>query len=430
MVSFEVRQAVKKMGRIIMLTAVAGPFTCFSQLALESAADRHRQIVERIEQEQSQDGIHSPDLIGPLTALALLYQEEGDHGLAVAAFERARQVIRVNYGFSSLEEAPLLRQLVRAEEARGNVEAAWDLEQELLTLARRHPDDLRTVPIFREIADKRMDTLKRYRAGEFLPQVTLGCYYRAPNNNSCTSGSRTQMMGAIYFQAQRYRAAAIQTILRNGLYASDELRELEMESLRAGGRGFRYHCPGMQLQELLETEFVGSCLEPVTSYGGLASLVRLLIYEVRSSAPVLSQVDALVRLADYNLWLSRGLSAYESTLALYEHAYRQLKENGIAQASIGKIFSPETPVVLPALLPNPLASEEISESIGYIDVAFDITKYGKSKQIEILDTTTNATRAAKKNLVHLIRHSRFRPRVTDGQFTDTSRVVVRHYLND
>jgi hypothetical protein len=125
----------------------------------------------------------------------------------------------------------------------------------------------------------------------------------------------------------------------------------------------------------------------------------------------------------------RAADVDESTLALYEHAYRQLEENGIAQASIEEIFSPQTPVVITSG-PNPLVSEETQESTRYIDVAFDITKHGESENIEILDATTDATRGAEKDLVRLIERSRFRPRVTDGQFSDTSQVLVRYYLND
>jgi hypothetical protein len=62
--------------------------------------------------------------------------------------------VRFNYGLKSLHQAPLIEQLIRNEEARGNDAVAWDLEQELLGLARRNPDDLRTVPIFHEIAQR------------------------------------------------------------------------------------------------------------------------------------------------------------------------------------------------------------------------------------------------------------------------------------
>jgi tetratricopeptide (TPR) repeat protein len=191
------------------LCAVAAACPVFCQPALEASADRQRQIVETIDQEQSDNGPYSLELIGPLAALALFYQEQEDHDLAIVAVERARQVVRVNYGLHSIEEAPLLQQLIRSQEALGDVEMAWEIEQNLLTLARRYPNDLRTAPIWDEVADKREDVLERYIAGDFPPQMVLGCYYWSRGNPRCHSGSRGQAIRALSDEVDRYRVAAL-----------------------------------------------------------------------------------------------------------------------------------------------------------------------------------------------------------------------------
>ena len=85
---------------------------------------------------------------------------------------------RANYGLRTLDQAPLIRQWIKNAETMGNFKMAWDLEQALLALAHRNPNDLRAVPILREIGDKRLDLLERYVKGEeFPPQIILGCYY-------------------------------------------------------------------------------------------------------------------------------------------------------------------------------------------------------------------------------------------------------------
>ena len=162
---------------------------------------------------------------------------------------------------------------------------------------------------------------------------------------------------------------------------------------------------------------------------GAASLVRLLIYELRSSASALTQVRALVRLADFQLRYARGEDASDATLELYEIAYRQLAESQVQQSFVEELFSPKIPVVVPAYRSNPLVSGNVPESAGHIDVSFSITKYGISENVEILDATEDVSRARKRDLVRLIEASRFRPRVMDGQFADPSRVVVRYYSN-
>ena len=85
--------------------------------------------------------------------------------------------------------------------------------------------------------------------------------------------------------------------------------------------------------------------------------------------------------------------------------------------------------MLPTFEPNPLLGDD-APATGYIDVAFEIMNVGVSRRIEILGTSDNVTAAAKENLIHLIERSRFRPRVSDGQFARASRVVVRYPLHD
>jgi hypothetical protein len=191
-------------------------------------------------------------------------------------------------------------------------------------------------------------------------------------------------------------------MLQHQLYASDALSELEMELVRSS---YLHGNPNV----------------------GWQSLGRLYVYDVANSEPWRDRLDALIQIADWAL-----LFAERKALALeiYEQAYAELQREGRAQAAIEQVFSPETPVVLPTFLPNPLASEKTAQSSGYIDVAFDVTQYGRGRRVEILDTTTNAPHAAKDRVVRLIARSHFRPSVTDGQVARRAAMVVRYYLNE
>lgn len=462
---------------IVLLAAVAAAPAGFSQSRFGADAERQQQVVERIQQEESRNGPYSEGLFGPLSDLALIYQDRGDHDLAVAVIDRVRQVVRANEGLHSLEQIPLIQQMIANEEAIGRVDTAWELEQDLLTLARRHPDDIRTVPVFRETAAKRMALLRQYLAGEFPLQIVLGCYYgwprtiadpanvnapAIPTTTSCNSGQRDNAIRAIVSDAQRHYADAIAVMLRNELYASDELRELELELVRSfdatqvrEGKYARYGNVGLEgapldlepwrswvdsmalLAELglpqpavepgpeqneprdgesLSTRF-SRCLDYCL---GRQSLQRLLAYEIAVSAPLQDQVEAFVRLADWE--------GGDQALEKYGRALKMLQEAG-AQTLIDELFSPKTPVVLPAFEPNPLASSATEASPGYIDLAFEISR-GQARRVRILDTTTNATDADKKRLVELIERSSFRPRVTDGEFARASPVALRYYLSE
>ncbi|HZF27640.1 MAG TPA: hypothetical protein VE907_00845 [Gammaproteobacteria bacterium] len=459
---------------VLALAALFGAPASFAQAAPETdrpatdrpAVDREAQLLETIEQE-SRNGRHAEGLVEPLSALALLYQDRDDTVRAVATIERLLEVIRANDGLHSLEQVEPIRQLIATMTALGARETAWNLEQDLLALARRHPDDLRTVPIFHESADKRLAVLHRYLTEQPPPEIELGCYRGWPHSApgqletaNCKSGSKKDAARALIVDAQRNYAEAIAVILRHGDFSSPGLRELEADMVRtvdlartdagplsldrarpdqepwrssfdAIGRLATWPLPipaGALPLEIGTPPPFHSTGMPGEHTGGFdyllarESLKRQFHYEGASSASTEIQIEAFVRIADWDLLNSQNTIALDE----YEQAYRLLEQRG-DRASIERVFAPPIPVLLPWYSANPLSSEQAGAS-GYVDVAFGVTKFGASRQVEILDSTTNATDADKAQLVRLIKNSRFRPRATPEGWGRTSALVVRYYV--
>jgi hypothetical protein len=463
MVKFGMRRALEStaaIGAVLVLAAFTTP------VVAQSLADDDREL-EQIQEILSRDGPYSRNLLGPLSRLGLLYQEGEDYALALVTLERAQHIVRVNNGLHSMDQVPLVRQLIRIEEARGNHEGAWDRQQALLKLLRRHPDDLRTVPVLREIADRQMDVLASVIAGERPPEVILGCFYKqwpTQADGSCEAGSRSTVVQGMLAEAQRTYLDAIAVMLRQGLYESEELRALEVEVLRGVDlMRSRYHRGPTARPVAMAPGYIGaSSIEPWRSrmaavvqlaewelpypsepllqadgdgpvftkhvhimdpyHRGRQSLRRLYAYGAASSESSLRQAEAVAQMADWDLLYSRNGRAIDS----YEVAHEMLERAGASDASIEQIFAPATPVVLPAFQPNPLERDETRAATGYIDVAFELTKYGRSRAVEILDAA-NASHAAIQDLMALIRSNRYRPRLTDGVFADAP-VRIRYYL--
>lgn len=407
----------------LLLAALAASAAALSQPVLDLASgDAELEIIDRLARIEAQGGPRSPELIAPLRALALLYQESGDLALAAAAVDRAWELVRMNYGVQSLDQAPLIRQRIEVARASNDLLGAWHLEQALLVIARRHSDDARTIGILHQIADERMSILERYVDGEFPPQIVFGCYYGGgaqgdtilPAASSaygdCASGFRGVAIRSILWEAQMDYSDAIKVAIANDLYSSNELRELEMKLVRSN---FLY----------------GAMYEDGRDYVlGRESLRRLAAYEAAVSAPPLVQIEALIRIADWDILFSRSRGLQEAALATYELAYRRLRESGQDEAVIAELFSPETPVVLPTFLPNPLAADDKQHSGEYLDIAFEVTLEGKGRRIEVLEASTASRRAAARHVNQLIRRSRFRPRLVDGQFADSRPITLRYYL--
>jgi hypothetical protein len=436
-----IRPAPPLVAALLALVTSAGAAS--AAVPADAARERHERVLDQIQQIISHDGPYSPALLEPLTALIVLYQEEDEDALAAVAIERARQVIRVNQGLHTLEQTPLIVQLIRIEEARGNHREAWDLQQELLTLVRRYPADVRIVPVLREVAARQMDVLDEYLDGHRPPQLYLGCYY----GGDCTGGQRRVVVQGMLADAQRNYSDAIAVLLRHELYDSEELRQLEMELLRGVEliHGIYSNGPTRQalfLRPLAElagwdsAHLTGLSPRPAESkrremqydntYNrGRQILQRLYAYGVATEQPFLTQATAAVQLADWDLLYAGNGRAVDA----YEFAFAAAQNAGIAQASIDALFAPEVPVVLPAFHANPLASDETRDATGHIDVVFSITKYGDGRAIDILDAV-NASPDQRERLVTLIATSRFRPRTTTGRFDGASRVIVRYYLYD
>ncbi len=397
--------------------ALAVPCLALAAPAPDEAARRELELVQRITIEQATNGPHSAPLAALFAELGAFYEEASLNGPALVAFEEARGVIRANHGLSSLEEAPMLESLIRVHERMGDVEQPWQLDRELLALARAHPKDLRTVAIYHTLGDKRIDMLERYLAGEFSPQLVLGCYYHraeartvefAEREPNCAAGSRGALIDAVARETLSYYASAVKVLTQHRLYSSRELHELESKiiviSLRQGIYGM-----------------------------GRQSLRRLLAYDAANQERSPARAESQLQLADWDMITAvatHDRRPWNSALDGYRDAYHVLVSQRAPRSSIDALFSPDVPVVLPTFVPSRLVTERTAAAAGYVDVAFDITKYGHGEHVEILYTTDNVAREAKRALISTITRSVFRPRVLDGRIADATRVVVRYYIDD
>jgi hypothetical protein len=256
---------------------------------------------------------------------------------------------------------------------------------------------------------------------------------------------------ALIADAQRHFAEAVAVVLRNERGQSDVLRELELELAKSAFRSpgdARLGRTDARLEPWsswadalirianwdpadpnrhaeLNQEAIRDKSIP-TQYGiGRSALNRLYAQEVATGSWQ-SQADALVQIADWDLVHSRNSIA----LSEYELLYVKLQDMGVAQGAIDEIFSPTVPVVLPRLIPDPLTSTAPQGSGGFVDVAFEITRFGESRDVEVLDSSPEVTPSSVRNIVNTIQGSNFRPRTTNGRFSRSSSVTVRYFLND
>lgn len=430
----KMRRATTSFAVLVLAVGASGTFS--QELRDDGLLAGEIALTESIRQEELENGPYSEALIELYTSLSFFYEEAGDLALADATIERARQVIRANFGLDSLDQAPSIRRLMDHAELRGDALAVWNLEQELIGYANRQSDDLRSARVFRDTADRRMSILRRYDAGEYPPEIVLGCYYddtgaynelyrtgstpltalkdldpvRATEQTTfrrCRSGSQSMARRALLLEAQAYYSRAGAVLLGNDEHSSAEFEELVATIVETS---YRYGTPSI----------------------GRQGLLRLVDYKNDNSAEVLPRIEAMVQLADWDLLSSvnfgRGMA--ELALETYRGAYDLVREHDIDEESIDAIFAPEIPVMLPAFIGNPLEPEDRSRSETFIDVAFTVRIDGRADEIEVLQTSEDVSRVDERDLERLIKRKRFRPRIVEGDFAEAAPVTVRYFPSD
>jgi hypothetical protein len=337
-------------------------------------------LLASIEQDEARNGPLSANLIDPLISLGLAYQENDEHVLAIAVLDRALYLKRVNEGLFRLDQAALVERIIESERAIGRVGTVEQLEERLVELARRNASDPRAAPIFRDAAERSLDHYERYLNGDVPPELTL------PMIDEWATASMMSLR-----QARRHYTEAIFALLGDFRGNKAEIAELEERLTRtfyleASNRGRSYHDPDDALY-----------------YRGLVSYQRRVQYTLAGS-PATDHARTLVEQADWSLLFSRNGTAVER----YAKAYALLLEQRAPNALIEELFPSEVPVFLPTF-ESPLAGATRAGSAGYVDVDFEIGKYGQPRKVEIVSVAGDDAAAASKYVAAAINHSRFRP---------------------
>jgi len=361
------------------------------------------QRIAAIRDEEAANGPYSPALIDQLKSLALLYLEIGDSHLAAESFRKALQIERANFGLFSLDQVPLIEQLIEAERARGNLAAAAELERRLLALAYHHPEDLRSAEILREAGDRQLALYDLYVERKLPPEININLGFAGPSARNRPPPGRFAVL-----RAQQHYFDAIGVLLRTGSYGHDALPELERKLLHT------YYL------ELTESGPESLRVDRLSTLGRQAH-ERLIAYEALNEGTLEDIARAHTALADWKLLFSHNGAALDH----YRQVYAILVDAEGHEALLGELFAPESPIMLPTFVQSPLVAAHSGDE-RYVEVAFVLSRYGKSRAVEVIGTSGAPDKDAVKAVTRLISRSRFRPIFRNGEPASAAPVVVRY----
>lgn len=368
-------------------------------------------LLAGIEQEEARNGQFSQTLVELLMALGLAYQEHGEHALALSVLDRAFYLQRFNEGLHTLDQVPLVRRLIESELAVGRAAGAAELENRLVELARRNPDDVRSVSIFREAAERQLDYYERYLRRELPPAAGVAV-------NDANGPERSAAFSVR--EARRNYHAAIAALVRSGEYGHPELADLEQELTRT----YYLEASSRRAGSLDPNDF--ATVQKELLYGlGRSSYQRRVRYSALGSPSAVERARALVELADWSLVFSRNGTAVKG----YEQAHALLVAQRVPEAAIRELFPTDVPVFVPTFARNPLDAVANPKAAGYVDLDFEIGRYGQPRKTRIVAVAGEAAAASAKQVAAIIQRSRFRP----SPLAETKRATtyrVRYSLAD
>ncbi|MDT8397509.1 MAG: tetratricopeptide repeat protein [Pseudomonadales bacterium] len=421
------------------LTARTPEETGSQQLILEDLSPRELSSAiadhkDAIDTHILEDGPYASSLFEDLLALGQLYQHQNDHEQAIAAFERAEFIIRINEGLFSLEQTESIEAMIDSLLAVGDLRQT-DQKREYLTYLyeRRYGrEDLRTVPEFISLADWNLNAFhQRIRSRPPAPrlQFSIGGGARPQNPQRMQAFSNL-------FRAQVAYVKAIRALIINRAIDHPQLIELERRLvetffLQAHGRKIMED-PDNYLNQAIR---IGSRIRDPLS-GNFSAILRkgneayerILIYlNARSQTSPREIAAVMLEQGDWQTLLGRKTSGMRK----YQAARDFLVSRQVPDDSIQALLAPAVPTLLPTFTRTEhsrksfgITDDEVLDYQGYIDVAFNLNRHGRARNVDVLGKSETATQNIERRLLRVLSRAQFRPRLPEA---DTS-ISLRYYF--
>lgn len=412
--------------------------------------------LDAIRELEVRDGFFSAELADELRSLAALYQERGEHDIALGLLDRAQQIVRFNEGLFSLGQAPMIRQATASREALQQPGAPEHTRSELLALARRNPNDPRASEIYNDVANVRLAEVEHYfngdpaplldngltKGGAFAPVApytfatissggidpSYGEAAPATNPDGVLYGLGpvyvdlppvTQLVWRALRSARRNYNDAIYSVLRNPSADGPSLTELEAGLVRT------YYVEAQNLKRLLPFQSSPAPQRAKLHALGTNTYVRTIRRSEEQRSPSTEIAAELLALGDWHLVFGAKELAFEA----YRGARDMLVRDRATTEQLAAFFSPTAPVVLPTFAAGYVDPSRADGYQGYVGVEIALDDVGKSVAIDVTERSVAATDAIVQKLKKHVAKSVFRPRFYNGEWLGTDRVALRYYFS-
>ena len=364
-------------------------------------SDSIRQYNSTVTDIELDGGAWDGGLVEELASLGRLQQQQGNHVGAIETLDRAIHVNRINSGLYTLEQIPVVEQLIESHMALGNWEQADVYNNYLFHVQQKAYgfDDPRLIPVLDRLATWNIQAFK----------IGYGNLLGIKLRQSQIMFNAAARMVVLHFGKDDERFINYQRNIANSAYLVARNPELMMEIDRPEYRN---------MQQRLAEKFNDSRrVQPAGFRTGERALMEIVMLYQNQGGDTYALAEAITHLADWYLIFGRRLGTMEN----YQLAWDMLQRLESSEELTQRLFGNVTP--LPAFassIETPDAfyrNEDGSEALSfdYADLTFDVTANGLVRNVKSISEETQDNRMQLGKLRMSVRSMRFRPLVIDGE---------------
>ena len=345
-------------------------------------------------------GAWDRDLVEELASLGRLQQQQGDHGGAIQTLDRAIHVNRINSGLYTLEQIPVVEQLISSHMALGNWEEVDTYNNYLFHVQQKAygVDDPRLIPVLERLATWNIQAFK----------IGYGSLRGMKLLQSQIMFSAAAHMVDVHFGKSDKRFVNYQRNIASSAYLVARNPDLMVEIGRPEYRSMQQ----MLAEKLNEQRQV----QPPGFQTGERALIEIAMFYQEQGYNSYGLAEAITHLADWYLIFDQTRDA----LKRYKIAWDILQDLENSEELTERLFGDVVPVPLfTSSIELPDAFYRNGDGSGplefdYADLIFDVTSKGEVRNVEIVSEETEDNRQRLSKLRRVALSSRFRPRIVDG----------------
>lgn len=361
-------------------------------------------------------GVWDPQLIEQLTAQGSLQQQQGDHATAIATFDRAMHVNRINNGLHTTEQIPIVEELIESYMALEDW-ANVDLYYNYLFYVQQKAygsEDPRMIPVLAQLGQWHLQAFN-IGFGEML-----GLHL---SSAQILFDAAVQMVN-LHFGPQDERLVTYLRSIADSAYLVASNPEIMSEVNRPDFR---------TSQDLLMAQLNQRNVDmtPAGFSAGEAALQQVVAVQEELADDPYVIAEAYANLGDWYLLFRQRRVAEEQYLTAWNLLAAEENAEELQQRLFGQVTPIPTFITEPRLLYRggsvPSGPEELTEE--FVDLSFIVTRNGEVRRVTVLGEETADEAGLVARVVREMRRFAFRPQVQEGVALETedNRARVRFW---